>query len=344
MAKAELKYVSVTARGRRYNYAWRGGPRLYAEVGTDAFVDELRAAYYARKVVDQTKVVALVIAYRKSEEYTGLAAKTKTNWAPWLGRIQDHFGDTPLAAFDRPSARPTVKAWRDKYKTTPRAADVGMQVLSRVCSWGIENGRLATNPCSDIPRLYSNDRSDVIWTRDDLALLAEHAPPEIMWAARLGALTGMRQAMLLKLTWEEVHDLSIETEANKRRRGKKAKTVVVPIYGELRTLLKEIPRRAKTVLTTTRGNAWGTGFGASWQAAISRAKIAKHFHDLRGTAATRFYIAGLTTREIAVILGWSDKRVEELIDRYVKKDELLKARIVKLDHAESKPDENGPGT
>lgn len=334
MAKTELKYYSVTARGHRYNYAWRGGPRLYAEPGTDAFVEELHAIHVARKAGDKTKMEGLVIAYRRSDEYRGLSAKTRKNWAPWLGRIEDHFGKTSLRAFDRPLARPTVKAWRDKYRATPRAADVGMQVLSRVCSWGIENGWLATNPCSEIPRLYSNDRSEVIWTQDDLKRLAEHASPEIMWAARLGALTGMRQAMLLKLAWEEVHDLSIETEANKRRRGKRAKIVVVPLYGELRALLKEIPRRAKTVLTTTRAKAWGSGFGASWQGAIKAAGIDKHFHDLRGTAATRFYVAGLTTREIAVILGWSDKRVEELIDRYVKKDELLKARILKLDQNE----------
>jgi transposase len=42
-----------------------------------------------------------------------------------------------------------------------------------------------------------------------------------------------------------------------------------------------------------------------------------HFHDLRGTAATRFYVAGLSTRVIAKILAWSEDQVERIIRRYV---------------------------
>ncbi len=30
-----------------------------------------------------------------------------------------------------------------------------------------------------------------------------------------------------------------------------------------------------------------------------------HFHDLRGTAATKFFLAGFTVREIAETLAWS---------------------------------------
>ena len=36
-----------------------------------------------------------------------------------------------------------------------------------------------------------------------------------------------------------------------------------------------------------------------------------HFHDLRGTAATKFYIAGLSIRVIAEILAWSEDQVEQ---------------------------------
>jgi hypothetical protein len=55
------------------------------------------------------------------------------------------------------------------------------------------------------------------------------------------------------------------------------------------------------------------------------------FHDFRGTAATRLYLAHLTLREIAEILGWSEERVEKIIDRYVKRDEILKDRIRRLE-------------
>ena len=42
-----------------------------------------------------------------------------------------------------------------------------------------------------------------------------------------------------------------------------------------------------------------------------------HFHDLRGTAATRFYVAGLSERVIAEILGWTEESVAKIIRRYV---------------------------
>jgi hypothetical protein len=42
-----------------------------------------------------------------------------------------------------------------------------------------------------------------------------------------------------------------------------------------------------------------------------------HFNDLRGTAATKFYIAGFSMREIAETLAWEEESVEKIIRRYV---------------------------
>jgi hypothetical protein len=42
-----------------------------------------------------------------------------------------------------------------------------------------------------------------------------------------------------------------------------------------------------------------------------------HFHDLRGTAATNFYRAGFTVREIAQTRAWAENKAERLIDLYV---------------------------
>jgi hypothetical protein len=42
-----------------------------------------------------------------------------------------------------------------------------------------------------------------------------------------------------------------------------------------------------------------------------------HFHDLRGTAATRFAIANLPLRVIAEIMGWEEEHVDKILRRYV---------------------------
>jgi DNA-directed RNA polymerase specialized sigma subunit len=79
------------------------------------------------------------------------------------------------------------------------------------------------------------------------------------------------------------------------------------------------------------------GFGAAWSRAFNASALAGrdlHLHDLRGTAATNYYRADFTIREIAGILGWSEDKVERLIDRYVKRDEILKDRIRRLEKAQ----------
>jgi integrase len=75
-------------------------------------------------------------------------------------------------------------------------------------------------------------------------------------------------------------------------------------------------------------------FGSSWWKLIQVAGLRDkglRFHDFRGTAATRLFLAHLTLREIAQILGWSEDRVEKIIDRYVKRDEILKDRIRRME-------------
>lgn len=58
-----------------------------------------------------------------------------------------------------------------------------------------------------------------------------------------------------------------------------------------------------------------------------------HFHDLHGTAATKFYIVEMTEREIVEIMAWEEKTVSKIIRRYVGRSAALKERTKKLDEA-----------
>jgi integrase len=145
----------------------------------------------------------------------------------------------------------------------------------------------------------------------------------------------LRQGDLLRLPWSRIGDLAIETRTAKSG-GKR--TALIPITQNLRDLLATIPKRSTVVLTNTHGQPWKTGFGASWKDAVIRAGLEPrdlHFHDLRGTAATNFYRAGFNSPEIAETLGWSQDKVESLINRYVKRDELLRDRIRRLERLDN---------
>lgn len=275
---------------------------------------------------------AWITLYKASDEYENLADTTRRVWAPWLDLVQEEFGSLSIRQFDRPKIRVDIRRWRNRWKDRPRAADTGKQVLSRVLSFAVAEGGLASNPCEGLPNLYRNNRADIIWEPESLVRLCEHSSAEVANAARLAALTGLRQADLLKLAWSHIGDQAIEIATGKSR-GRR--TAIVPLTRDLRRLLTAIPRRSTAILTNSDGKPW-RGFGSSWNKAMKESGLADsglHFHDLRGTAATNFFRAGFTTREIAQTLAWSEEKVERLIDRYVKRDEILKDRIRRMDKA-----------
>jgi hypothetical protein len=41
-----------------------------------------------------------------------------------------------------------------------------------------------------------------------------------------------------------------------------------------------------------------------------------HFHDIRGTTCTMLADAGCTPSEIAAVLGWTIRTVNDMLDRY----------------------------
>jgi integrase len=93
-------------------------------------------------------------------------------------------------------------------------------------------------------------------------------------------------------------------------------------------VLSNVRRRPSTL------NGFGTAF--------NRAKIAAgmddrdlHFHDLRGTAVTKLYIAGVPERVIAEVMGWEEEYVAKIIRRYVGRGAATKALILQI---------NGKGT
>lgn len=356
MVTVELKGLHVVkAKGRIYYYAWRGGPRINAEPGTPAFQKAYAEAVESVRVPDETRFSALIITYKRSDEYKKLADSTKRNWSGWLDRIDQHFGLLRIKNFDRPDhIRPRIRKWRGNYAATPRAADYGMQVLSRVLSYAVDPlGKIGMNPCEGIGRLYSANRAAIIWEAAELAQVLAACSTEAKRAVRLAALTGLRAGDLFRLSWSHVGDNAIIITTGKSRHQRE---VVVPIYGELRELLDEIPKRSPVVLTNSRKSPWTVnGFASVFNKAKADAKLDErdlHFHDLRGTAATKFYTAGLDKRVIAEILGWEEDHVERIIRRYVGRNAATDAIIRKLDEARArteavkpavKPSQNGSG-
>jgi integrase len=114
-------------------------------------------------------------------------------------------------------------------------------------------------------------------------------------------------------------------------KSKLRREAIIPLYDALREVLARIPKRSPIILTNIRRQPWKpNGFGT----AFNRAKIGAsmdprdpHFHDLRGTAATRFYDAGLSKRVTAEIMASDEEYVTRIIRCYVGRSAATKAVI-----------------
>src|SRR6266513_2105574 len=193
--KVELRGIAKTrAKGRTYYYAWRGGPRLRGEPGSAEFMAAYQEAHENRRTPDTGRFRSVVVFYKASADYKKLAASTVENWAPWLDRIAEYFGELRIAQFDRPEKiRPLIRRWRNRWADKPRTADYALQVLSRVLSHAVDPlGRIASNPCEGIKRLYSGNRSEIILTEAEIAQMKQTCLAEIAYAVELAAHTGLR--------------------------------------------------------------------------------------------------------------------------------------------------------
>jgi hypothetical protein len=176
MVKIDLRGIAkVKAKGHVYYYAWRKGPRLRGEPGSPEFMASYNEAIENRRAPDKDRFRSLVALYKGSDDYKKLADSTRRNWAPWLDKIGHHFGELRIAQFDRPEKiRPIIRRWRNQWADKPRTADCGLQVLSRILSYGVDPlGKIAGNPCEGIKQIYRTNRSEIIWTETDRHALSD---------------------------------------------------------------------------------------------------------------------------------------------------------------------------
>lgn len=318
---------------RTYYYAWRGGPRIHANLrDQDAFIDEYRRhKLYQAPPTDKRVLSDIIRSYVAAADYTGLAAKTKESYDTALARIQGKFGTMPIAALEEKGARRVIRQWRDDVlAVSPRSADLTMAVFTKVLNFAKDEEEISRNPLDALTKLSSGTRKDIIWSDDQMALFAAVGPTHLVRAMILAKWTGQRQADLLKLVWSAYDGEYIRLQQGKHGRGKIGKRVKILVSEELRGTLKEIlveqktraehpdPRKRKplppTILTTENGLPWKSGFKKSWRTAIRQAGISGvTFHDFRGTFITLAYRAGATIKEIAEASGHDEKECERVI-------------------------------
>lgn len=320
-----------------YWYAWKGGPALHGAPGSPEFFASYNEAV-ARKVTPPAGVLLSILqGYQASEDFRGLAERTRSDYVGKIKLIEAKFGDFPLAALTDRRTRGVFMAWRDELAAASRRqADYAWVVLARVLSWALNRGLVAANPCEKGGRLYRGSRAENVWTADDEAAFLASAPAHLHLPLLLALWTGQRQGDLLRLPWSAYDGSRIRL-----RQSKTGARVVVPVGAPLKAALDATRRRSPIVLVNSDGKPWSAnGFRSSWRKACAAAGVVGvTFHDLRGTAVTRLAIAGCTEAEIATITGHALRDVRTILDsHYLHRDPALaESAIRKLERGTKTP-------
>lgn len=319
----------ATGEKRVYWYAWIGGPKLDGEFGSPEFLASYRRACEAKKHVETETVGDLTKAFRASGEWRGLSDSSKKAYTAYLTLIEQKFGAMPLAAAQIPRARHVFLQWRDDLADKPRKADYAWSTLMRVFSWAKGRGLVEKNPCERAGRLYEVDRTEILWSESDLSALFAVCSPAVRIVVMMALWTGARQGDILRMPWS-----AYDGRFLRFRQGKTGRRVTVPVSSELASVMDTMPRHGTIILTSSDKRPWtGDGFRASFRKAMARAKIDKHFHDLRGTAVTRLALLQCTVPEIASFTGHSLADVESILDKHYlgERHKLAEAVLVKLE-------------
>jgi integrase len=326
---------------RTYWYAWKGGPPLRGEPGTPEFIASYNEACARKVVPPRGTLLSVLEAYQGSEDFLGLAPRSRSDYVGKIKLIEKEFGDFPLSALTDNRARGIFKAWRERLAlSSRRQADYAWVVLARILSWGTDRGLVPANPCARGGRLYRGSRAEKIWTAADEAAFLERAPAHLLLPLLLALWTGQRQGDLLRLPWSAYDGKYIRL-----RQSKGGVRVVIPVGTPLKAALDATVKRSTMMLTTADGKPWTPdGFRASWGKACRRVGIVGvTFHDLRGTAVTRLAIAGCTEAEIATITGHSLRSVRAIIDtHYLSRDPALAESAIRKLEDRHKPGTHSP--
>lgn len=305
-----------------YYYHRATGRRLRGKPGSDDFLADYQAAVASIRSTDRNNgaLQSVISAYCASTAFTELRPTTQADYRKQIGKIEDEFADLPIAALNDPAVRGEFLDWRDKLAgRSKRQADAAIVMLGTIIAWGIDRASfgITANHAARPGRLYKSQRADKIWTDEHIAAFRKVASPEMSLALLLALETGQREGDLLALSRRAYDGARITLRQSK---GNKP-IPPIKVTAELKAALDALDHDAVTLLADDRGRPWNQNlFLHRWRKTFIEAGLKDtglHFHDLRGTFATRAFEAGATVAEVAEVTGHTLATAQAILDHYL---------------------------
>lgn len=280
-----------TIKEYRYERRPRRGPRIERDKGA------------IRQLAEQ---------YTKSPEFNRLSAKWRSVRSYYINILEDQLDWLTIEKLNERKCRGFFYEVRDRYAAKPNMADKLIDTLKGLLAWAYERDKISYNHALGIPHLAPSGkiRNDIVWTEDHEAIFYATFPKCLVEAFRFALYSGMRQADMCALKWENYRDGWI-TYTPSKTRGSTGIKVQLPVFAlpPFQDLMDGLSRATDSILTTDGGHPMrAESLRVRWRLFKAKGELRTenlHWHDLRGTCATRLLEASCTDAEVAAITGHS---------------------------------------
>ena len=267
-----------------------------------------------------------------------------------LKELEARFGTLPIKALESGKVTALFQDYQEEIGSDrPREADNRLSVMSAVFTRAALRGVIKDNPLRGFERIYSSDRSDMIWLEGDIRRFMNGAPVELQRALILAIHTGQRKGDLIRLRWSDYDGDTVNLTQSKT-----SARVTVKCTGTLKRMLDDTPRQGPFILTRTDGTPWFTladesPLSDAWRNRMDAAgfypkawddltknekKGFLHFNDLRGTAVTLLAEAKCSVPMIASITGHTLQSATRILEKYLARTAALsEAAILMFENA-----------
>lgn len=276
---------------------------------------------------DPDGIAYLSTAYRKSSAWQRLSKSTQATYDGYLEWLTDVLVTkdgkrVPLSMLDARGIRGLIYEAQDRMAVPhfrdikderngivrrsqrvggPAAADMAIRVLSILLEWAVDREILEFNAARKIkPVSERKSRAEKFLTYEQQTELLAKADSDERAIIGMALCTGLRAGDLRSLTREHIKGGWLVIVPQKTQRLAIKVSLPIAAYSPLERLVEGLPRSG--YLLTRKGEQWHRKtLQDRWARLRGGADI--HFHDLRGTLATRLSEAGCTDQESNAVLG-----------------------------------------
>lgn len=256
----------------------------------------------------------LAIRFEKSTEWANLAIRTRSEYRRTFGLAAAYWPSMTMDDLSDRRVRADFYEFRDSFARTPVMADKHLRHVCSLLEWAYDRGLVDVNHARRMKPLSLDrmPRADIVIALDQRKALFD-ACDDAFRDLMIGALlTGLRQADLCALSWEQMDaDDTLIVQPSKTRRKRPHLRVWLPVNA-LPSLASLISRRRIAtvghgrIFTRPNGKIWShASIDYRWQR-LKREVLGDvdlHWHDWRGTLVSMLTAAGCSNPQIGSITG-----------------------------------------